>query len=121
MFASDNHESSLDGTYSGDFDLPLDPDQPTDDNNTDHDQNSVSHTENDSGEDEFKSIEECFNTFNDNFQGALAASFQLFAEHAVKLQEIQQDVYQLTEDLSTEQQYLMNKKRGALDFVDSFK
>lgn len=121
MQASDNHESNFEGTFREDYDLPLDPaDQQTDDN-TDHDQNSVSQIEKDSEEDEYKSIEECFNTFNDSFQAALAESFQLFADCALKLAEVHHNIYQITEEVAVEHQHLMNKKRGALDFVDSFK
>ncbi len=72
-------------------------------------------------EDDFKSIEDCFNAFNDSFQGALSESFQLFADYAMKLVEIQHNIHRVTEDVSVEHQHLMNKKRGALDFVESFK
>lgn len=96
----------------------------------DEDEQSLNDTDNDHSSEpgepnemdgEFQGIEQIFGNFQEKFEACLQASFQNFAEMTTKFQEIDRDLANLASDVTAEQHSLHTKKRGALNFVSSFK
>ena len=89
-------------------------------NYTDNDQNSECGEKPEFFE-EFHDIDYVFGTFQEKFEMFLGASFQALKETTTKFQELQQEMSELAEEVTIENTSLQNRKRGAMEFVNSFK